>query len=313
MPAYILKRLAALIPLLLLVSVVVFLLLRVAQGDPAMAYLRLSRIPPTGEALAAVRRMLELDLPLWEQYVRWLARALAGDFGTSYVTGRPVLGEVLHYLPATLHLAGAALLLTMAVSVPLGVGAALHRDRPLDNAARALSFTGVSLPNFWLGFLLVWLFAVKLGWLPALGRGGPEHLVLPAVTLSLMSMGINTRLIRTSLLENMHARHIMYARARGLSERGVVWRHMFKNSLIPVLTSLGMHVGELLGGAVIVETVFAWPGVGRYAVSAVYNRDYPILQCFMLLMTAIFVLCNLAVDILYAWADPRIRLGGERA
>jgi nickel transport system permease protein len=309
--SYILRRLALLPVILLAVSLVIFAILRLAPGDPAMAYVRLSQIPPTAENLAMARETLGLTKPLPAQYALWLEKALRLDFGRSYVTGRPVMDEILYYLPATLELAGASLLITLGLSVPLGVAAALKRDTALDHLTRAVAFAGVSIPNFWFGFLLVWLFSVELGWLPPLGRGGVSHLLMPAASLALMSLAVNTRLIRASMLETMHHRYILYARARGVSERTVVWRHMFVNALIPILTATGMHVGELLGGAVVVESVFSWPGVGRYAVSSIYNRDFPVLQCFMLVMTTIFVVCNLAVDIAYAMADPRMRLGGQ--
>lgn len=311
MLSYILRRLAVLPVILLAVSLVIFAILRLAPGDPALSYLRLSQIPPTTENLAIARETLGLDKPLSDQYATWLTKAARLDFGRSYVTGRPVMDEILYYLPATLELAGASLLITLGLSVPMGVAAALKRDTALDHLTRAVAFAGVSIPNFWFGFLLVWLFSVELGWLPPLGRGGLSHLVMPAVSLALMSLAVNTRLIRASMLETMHHRFILYARARGVSEGTVVWRHMFVNALIPILTATGMHVGELLGGAVVVESVFSWPGVGRYAVSSIYNRDFPVLQCFMLVMTVIFVVCNLAVDIAYAVADPRMRLGGQ--
>ena len=311
MLSYILRRLAVLPVILLAVSLVIFAILRLAPGDPALSYLRLSQIPPTTENLAIARETLGLDKPLSDQYATWLTKAARLDFGRSYVTGRPVMDEILYYLPATLELAGASLLITLGLSVPMGVAAALKRDTALDHLTRAVAFAGVSIPNFWFGFLLVWLFSVELGWLPPLGRGGLSHLVMPAVSLALMSLAVNTRLIRASMLETMHHRFILYARARGVGEGTVVWRHMFVNALIPILTATGMHVGELLGGAVVVESVFSWPGVGRYAVSSIYNRDFPVLQCFMLVMTVIFVVCNLAVDIAYAVADPRMRLGGQ--
>lgn len=312
MARYILRRVLTLIPILLVVSVAVFLVLRLAKGDPAMAYLRMSNIPPTEQALVEARKELGLDKPVAVQYADWLKKALRLDFGRSYVTGRPVLEEILHYLPATLILAGAGLLLTLAVSVPLGVAAALGKDGFPDHLMRAFSFVGVSLPNFWLGLLLVLLFSVKLGLLPAMGRGGPAHMIMPVVTLSFMSIAINVRFLRAGLLENFKSRSVLYARARGVPERRITWVHVMRNSMIPVVTSVGMHLGEMLGGAVIVENIFSWPGVGRFAVQAVFNRDYPTLQCFILLMTVIFVLCNLCVDILYAFIDPRIRLAGER-
>jgi len=310
---YILRRIGMLIPILFLVSVVVFLMLRLAKGDPAMAYLRLSNIPPTTEALEEARYLLGLDLPVWEQYLRWIGKALQGDFGVSWVTGNPVLGEILYYLPATLKLTAAALFLTLALSIPLGVLAALRKDGPIDHATRAFAFVGVSMPSFWFAYLLIFVFAVTFKLLPPMGMGSVSHIIMPAMALALMSTAINIRFLRANMLENMHARSVLYARARGLSERRVIWGHVFRNSLVPVVTSIGMHLGELIGGAVVVEMVFAWPGVGRYAVMAIYNRDFPILQCFLLVMTSIFVLCNLLVDILYAWIDPRIRLQGDRS
>lgn len=310
---YILRRIGMLIPILFLVSVVVFLMLRLAKGDPAMAYLRLSNIPPTTEALEEARYLLGLDLPVWEQYLRWIGKALQGDFGVSWVTGNPVLGEILYYLPATLKLTAAALFLTLALSIPLGVLAALRKDGPIDHVTRAFAFVGVSMPSFWFAYLLIFVFAVTFKLLPPMGMGGVSHIIMPAMALALMSTAINIRFLRANMLENMHARSVLYARARGLSERRVIWGHVFRNSLVPVVTSIGMHLGELIGGAVVVEMVFAWPGVGRYAVMAIYNRDFPILQCFLLVMTFIFVLCNLLVDILYAWIDPRIRLQGDRS
>ncbi len=309
---FIVKRILVLLPILLLVSVVVFLILRLAKGDPAMAYLRMSNIPPTEQALVEARMELGLDKPIPVQYFDWLSKALRLDFGRSYVTGRPVLEEILHYLPATLVLAGAGLLFTLLASIPLGVVAALKKDRLPDHLLRAFSFVGVSIPSFWLGFLLVYAFAVKLGWLPTMGRGGPLHMIMPVVTLSFMSIAINVRFLRANLLENIRSRSTLYARARGVSERRIVWVHVMRNSMIPVVTAIGMHLGEMLGGAVLVENIFSWPGVGRFAVQAVFNRDYPVLQCFILMMTIVFVVCNLMIDILYAFIDPRIRLAGEQ-
>ena len=307
--AYIIRRLLLLIPMLLGMSVIVFCILHWGEGDPAMAYLRLSQIPPSAEALEEARRHLGLDQPLAVQYLEWLWKAARLDFGLSYVTRRPVLDDLLHYLPATLELAGTALALTLAVSLPLGIWAALRRDGWQDHLARGFAFFGVSIPNFWLAFLMVYLFSVKLHWLPALGRGGAEHLIMPAVALALMSTAINTRLVRLSMLEHLGQRFVLYARVRGVSERRIVLHDVLKNAGLPVITVLGMHVGELLGGAVVIESVFAWPGVGRYAVSAIYNRDFPVVLCFMLIMTIIFVLCNLLADIAAACLDPRI--GGE--
>lgn len=302
----------ALIPVMLLgVSAVVFLMLRLGRGDPALDYLRISQIPPTDEAIAKVRVLLGLDRPLIEQYLTWLWDAVRLDFGVSYVTRRPVLDEFLYYLPATLQLAAVALLVTLAVSLPLGIWAARHPDKLPDQIVRGIAFIGVSMPNFWLGFLLMIVFSVWLGLLPPLGKGGVAHMLMPVVAVSLMSLSINARMLRTSMLEAGGQRHVLYARLRGLSDGAVTRNHVLRNALLPIVTATGMHVGELIGGTLVVENIFGWPGLGRYAVSAIYNRDFPVLQCFVLMMTLIFVLCNLVIDIFYAWLDPRIRMFAE--
>ncbi len=310
---FVIKRLLLLIPILLGVSLAVFLLLRTGDNDPAMSYLRLSGIPPTDAALAEARQALGLDRPLPMQYLSWLGKAVRLDFGVSYVTGAPVTKHLLHYLPATLYLAAVSLLMTLALSLPLGVLAAVCKNGWPDRLGRLIAYLGVSTPSFWLGFIMILVFSVKLGWLPSMGVGGIEHVIMPAFSVALMSLCINARLIRGGMLEQMNARHILYARIRGVTEARVIGMHVLKNSLIPVITALGMHIGEILGGAVVAEVVFSWPGVGRYAVSAIYNRDFPVMQCFVLMMTVIFVLCNLLTDILYATIDPRIRLESEGA
>jgi len=307
------RRLLTLVPLLLIVSLVFFLMLRLGRGDPALDYLRLSQLPPTDAALALAREQLGLDQPLAAQYWSWLSGALRLDLGRSWSTGRPVLEEVLHFLPATLQLAGTALLLVVLVGLPLGLLAALYRDRWPDHLTRAIAFLGVSLPNFWLGFLLVLLFSVQLGWLPAMGREGPASIIMPAVATATMSACVTLRLMRSAVLGVLGERHLVFARARGLPRRTILGRHVVLNAMIPPLTALGLHVGELLGGAMVVEMVFAWPGLGRYALLAITNRDFPVLQGFVLVMTLVFVLCNLLVDLAYAWVDPRIRFGARAA
>lgn len=313
MAGFILRRLLLLPPILLAASVIVFLLLRLGPSDPAMDYLRLSRTPPSDEALAAARHMLGLDQPLFKQYSDWLLQALQLDFGASYALQRPVLPDMLNYLPATLQLAGLSLAITLAVSVPLGLWAARHRDSWPDQLVRLIAFVGVSAPNFWIGFLLVLVFSVQLGWLPPMGRGDWRHAIMPALAISLMSLSINARLLRASLLEAAGQRHVAYARLRGLPERMVERSHVLRNALLPVITATGLHIGELFGGALVIESIFGWPGIGRYAVSAIFNRDYPVIQCFILMMVAIFVICNLIVDVVYAWADPRTRVLMEHA
>jgi nickel transport system permease protein len=314
MISFIIKRVLLLIPILFFVSIIVFCILRFGNNDPAMSYLRLSNIPPTDEALVQARKELNLDKPILSQYTDWFLKAIRLDFGKSYVTKQPVINDILYYLPATLQLTFVSLLLTIMISISLGVLSARHPNSIIDNIGRCISFFGVSMPNFFLGFLLVYFFSVTFHLLPPMGKTGIQHFILPSITLSLMSIAILIRFVRTNMIEEMNHRYILYARARGVTEGRITWRHQFKSGMIPIITVLGMHLGELLGGAVVVETIFAWPGVGRYAVSAIYNRDFPVIECFLLIMTIIFVLCNLIVDILYAWIDPRVRYstGGSK-
>ncbi|WED21704.1 nickel ABC transporter permease subunit NikB [Vibrio sp. JC009] len=305
---FVLRRLL-LVPLLLwAVSLVIFLFLRLSGAEPALAYLRASNIPLSDTAVAEAERYLGLDKPIWQQYSDWMSGVLRMDFGNSYITGRPVLQDLTYFLPATLQLASFALMITLLLSVPLAIWAARYRDRWPDFTIRGLAFIGVSVPNFWLGFLLVMLFSIQLNWLPPMGFGGLKHMILPAVAISFMSLCINARLLRTSMLEVAGQRHVRYARMRGISARRVEQNHVLRNSLLPVVTAAGMHIGELIGGSLVVESIFGWPGVGRYAITAISNNDYPVIQCFTLMMTTIFILCNLVTDILYAWLDPRIRL-----
>ncbi len=304
---YLTRRLLLLIPMLLATSLLFFLLLHLGVGDPAMDYLRLSGVPPTPEMLASTRQLLGLNDPLVVQYWHWLINALQLDFGVSYATQRPVLDDLLYFLPATLQLSGLALLLIVTVSVPMGIWAARHRNQLPDNLVRFIAFIGVSMPNFWLAFLLVMLFSVRLQWLPAMGYGGWRYMLMPAVSIALMSLSINARLLRASMLEVAGQRHVTWARLRGVNPVQLERRHVLYNAAVPLTTALGMHIGELIGGTLIIESIFAWPGVGRYAVSAIFNRDYPVIQCFSLLMICVFVVCNLAVDVLNAWLDPRVR------
>ncbi|EKL3980015.1 nickel ABC transporter permease subunit NikB [Morganella morganii] len=311
MMRFIFRRVLLLIPMLLGTSLFIFLILRLGPSDPALDYLRLSKIPPTPQAVESARELLGLDKPVMTQYFHWLSDAVHLDFGISYATQKPVLPDLLYFLPATLQLAGLALALTIILSVPMGMLAARYREKWPDQLVRVIAFIGVSMPNFWLGFLLILLFSIHLGWLPPMGKGEAKHLIMPVIAISLMSLAINARLLRASMLEVAGQRHVRYARLRGLSEMTVERSHILRNAWLPVITAIGMHIGELLGGALIIESIFSWPGVGRYAVSAIMNRDYPVIQCFTLLMVVIFVLCNLVVDIIYAIADPRIRLSAE--
>lgn len=309
MISFIVKRLLLIIPIMFAVSLMIFMILRLNGTDAAMSYLNASGIAPTDEALSEARKALNLDKPVFTQYGIWLKNALYLNFGTSYITGRDVAADMAYYLPATLKLTGFALFLTLVLSVPLGIISAMCKDRAADYAIRFFSFLGVCTPNFWLGILLILLFAVKLNLLPPFGIGGVQYIIMPAFAVSFMSIAINARLIRTSMLEIKNQRHVSYARMRGISNMRVLLSHIFRNASLPIITALGMHLGELVGGAMVVENVFAYPGIGRYAVEAIVNNDYPVIQCFILVMSLAFIISNLIIDVVYALIDPRIRAG----
>lgn len=307
---YLLKRLLYLLPVLLGVSVITFGLLNLAPGDPAELILRAGGMEPTTEAVELLREELGLNEPLHIRYILWLAGALKFDLGISYRTGLPVSTEILQRVPATLELAFAALFLTVLLSLPLGILAALYRRALADHLTRFGALLGASMPSFWMGLLLIYIFAVKLGLFPVMGRGGLRHLVLPAVTLAFGMSATYARLLRASMLEVLGQDFIRVARAKGLSEKWVVGRHALKNALLPVVTMLGLSFGQLLGGTVIVESIFAWPGVGKYCLESIFNRDYPVVQGYVLFMALVFVLVNMAVDVSYRMLDPRVRLSG---
>ena len=312
MSNFVLRRLVLLIPVWLGITLLAFGLGRLAPGDPArLIAQQLADGPPTSAQVEQVRREFGLDAPLPVQYGRWIRNLLRGDLGQSFKTGGPVLRELSARFPATLQLAVAGLGVGLCIALPLGILAAVRRGSSVDHLSRVAALAGASLPSFWLGFLLIIVFAVKLRMLPVAGRGTIQHLVLPAVTLGFGMAAPLTRLTRSSMLEVLGDDYIQTARAKGLRERTVVLRHGFRNALIPVVTVAGMSFGHLLGGAVIVETVFAWPGVGKFVVDSILARDYPLIQGYVLFMGTLFVLINLAVDVMYAWLDPRIQLAGD--
>jgi peptide/nickel transport system permease protein/nickel transport system permease protein len=312
MGRFIVRRIISLVPVLLGISLLTFVLIHLVPVDPAEVYLRLSQIPPTDEAVAVIRAEMGLNKPLHQQYFDWLWKVVHLDFGRSFVTKKPVMAELLYYFPATLKLTAASLLIVLLISIPAGVFSALYKDTAFDQICRIFAFVGASMPSFWLGFVLIYIFSLELNLLPAFGRGTLAHLVLPASTLALGAAAVYTRLLRTSMLENLNQNFVLYARARGLKEKLIVVRHVFKNALIPLVIAFGMTLGHMLAGSVIVENVFAWPGVGRYIVSSIFNRDYPVIQAYALFMAVVFVLLNLFVDIICATLDPRIRLGGDK-
>jgi len=313
MQTYLARRLLFLPGLLVGISLISFSLLNLAPGDPAEILLRLQQpgAEAPREAVLALRQALHLDDPLPLRYGRWLYGAVHGDLGTSYRSGKSILHELGQRLPATLLLAVASLAMALALSLPLGIGAAVWRGSPLDGLSRCLGLLGTSVPSYVLALTLMWLLAVKLHWLPAIGYGDPQHLVLPALTLGAGVSASLMRLTRASLLDVLAQDYVRTARAKGVREGTVIGAHALKSALLPVVTVLGMSLGHLLGGAVIVETVFGWPGVGKYAVDAIFLRDYPVIQGFVLYMAVIFLCINLAVDLAYRWLDPRLHFGRQ--
>src|SRR6267142_696991 len=300
---YLVRRLVHTALVALGVVTLVFVALRLS-GDPASTML-------PGDAsvdeLRALRHTLGLDQPLTTQYVSFLWSAVRGDFGESFRHQQPAFGLVLERLPATLELAFAALLLAVVVALPLGILAAVYRGRVADVLAMSFAVVGQATPYFWMGIMLILVVSVELGWLPTSGRGGWQHLILPAVTLGTHFAASLARLTRTSMLEVLGQNFVTTARAKGLAEGSVMLRHALKNAAVPVVTLIGLQFGTLLGGAVVTETIFAWPGVGRLAVQSIFVRDYPVVQAGVLVLALSFVALNLLVDLLYGALDPRIR------
>jgi peptide/nickel transport system permease protein len=304
MKAYVLRRLWQSALTLVGVSVLVFVILRVVPGDPAKMLL------PDGAPQSAVdelNRQLGLHEPLYVQYGLFLRSVFRGDFGQSFQYRAPALRVVVERLAATVQLALAALLITVGIGVSLGIVAAVRRGTGYDYASTVLAVLGQSLPNFWLGIMLILLFGVALRWLPTSGFESWRHLILPAVTLAAFPMALVARLTRSSMLEILGRDFIRTGRAKGLAERAVILRHALRNAAVPLLTVLGLQIGTLLGGAVITESVFAWPGMGKLVVDAIFFRDFPVVQTVLILSATIFVVINLLVDLLYTVIDPRIR------
>lgn len=310
MSQYVARKLLSSILVLLGVSVAVFLILHLSPGDPA----RLLAGPEAYEEdIAAIRERLGLNDPLHVQYGRFLMGVLRLDLGTSFRTGRPVIQEIAARFPHTVELAVASLLWSLPVGIAIGVFAARRPNSPGDGLSMGMALLGVSMPTFWLGLLLMLFFSYHLGWLPASGRGGSpltweglRTIIMPALTLGSPAAAVFARITRSSMLQVLDLDYIRTARAKGLSERRVTYRHALRNALIPVITMAGLQFGSLLGGALVTEQVFAWPGIGTLLVNAIVSRDYPVVQGCILVIAAAFVLVNLAVDLLYSLVDPRI-------
>jgi peptide/nickel transport system permease protein len=313
--AFVGRRLLAVVPLLLIVTALVFSLILLLPGDAAVALVGLENA--TEEKLAAIRERLGLDQPLIVQYGRWLGRVLTGDLGTSFRTGEPVAEALLQRLPVTLGLAVASTAFGLLVGCPLAVLAAVRRGGALDACARGIAALGVALPNFWLGAMLVLVFALHLRWLPATGYvslaeepwTGTLHLLLPTVTLGASAVAEVTRQLRSGLQDVLASEYIRTARAKGLAERAVVAKHALRNALIPIVTIAALTINRIIGATVVVESIFALPGLGRMNLESVLNRDFPTLQGAVLLMAVLVIAINLVADVAYGWVDPRIRYG----
>jgi ABC-type dipeptide/oligopeptide/nickel transport system permease component len=301
---YISIRLLFALPALWLILTMVFLLAHIVPGDPVAQMLGEGA---RAEDLTQLRHALGLDLPLPVQYGRYVAGVLHGNLGESFRFQQPVLKVVSEHYPATLELAVVALLICALIGIPAGVLAAHKRGERTDHAVGVLTLFGLSVPNFALGPVLILFFSVVLGWLPVSGRGGISHLILPAFTLGAALAAILTRMVRTSVIEELSADYVRTARAKGVSESGVLFRHALRNALIPILTILGLQFGTLLAGTIVTESIFSWPGIGRLAVQAIGARDYPLLQGCILLIAVSYVFVNLLTDLVYALVDPRVR------
>jgi len=305
MTDYFLRRLAQMLPIALLVVTLVFSLIHLIPGDPVEMMLGEGAQRSEVEDL---RHQLGLDRPVIQQYGSFLVGLARGDLGRSLHFGEPVTRILASHYPATIELALASLLVALAIAIPLGIVAAFHRNRAIDHFSRFFSLLGVSLPNFWLGPMLILLFSIQLDLLPVSGRSGLASLVLPSITLGTAMAGLLTRMVRSSVVEELHKPYLATARAKGLSRRMAVYRHALKNASIPVVTIVGLQIGALLTGAIITETIFAWPGLGRLIIQSIRLRDYPVLQGGILAIALTYLLLNLLTDLVYAVLDPRIRL-----
>lgn len=306
MVGYIARRLLSLIPVLFGISLVVFFLMHLIPGDPVVLMVE----PGTpAEDMEIMRRQLGLDKPIYIQYFIWVGKMLRGDMGTSIYSNRPVREELTGPYLATIQLAVGGITVAILAGLITGIISATNQYSFMDSSSRVFAIFGVSAPVFWVGLLLMLVFSVKLGWLPTTGKGGLKHIILPAITLGTHSMAIISRMTRTSMLEVLRQDYVNTARAKGCREESVIWKHALKNSLIPVITVTGLQFGYLLGGAVITETVFAWPGIGQQIIISIALRDFPMVQGAVLLIATSFVFVNLLTDLLYSVVDPRIRHG----
>ena len=306
MKQYIFKRFLSLFPLLVLVTFLAFILIHLRASDPAEIALRVNQITPTDEMIQDMREELGLDQPFLVRYKNWIVDSIHGEFGTSYVNKKPVLKELQQAIPPTLQLAGVTLCIIVLFSVSIGILCSLFENRWQDRLLRSIIFLCSAMPSFWVGLLFMWLLSVKLGWLPTSGMSSPLSIILPAVTLSLTFLSTYVRLVRNNMVQNKHENFILYAKVRGLKQRSITWK-LFTNSIQSSLTAFGMSVPRLIAGTVVVENIFAWPGIGRLCVKAIFNSDFPVIQAYIFMMAVLFIVCNLLVDIAVVCIDPRLR------
>jgi peptide/nickel transport system permease protein len=290
------------------VSTLTFLLLRFSPGDPAYILLTVNDVPASEEALSSLRKELGLTESLWSQYVQWITNAFTWQWGTSYVSKEPVVEELFKRVPATIELAVASLLVMMSITIIFGISTAIYSNGWLDRMGRLMALLGSSIPSFWLGFLFIYIFSVQYGWLPSTGRSTWKHLVLPALTLGLGMGTVYARVLRTNMLEMMNQNFVKAAKARGLSIRYILVFQILKHAFLPIVTMLGTSFAFMLGGSIIVESIFSWPGLGRYIVEAINMRDYPVIQGYVIFASFLFVSIHIVVDVIYVWLDPRLRV-----
>ena len=307
---YLVKRLIGIFLTIIGVITILFLLLHAIPGDPARV---IAGLMASEEDVERIRHQLGLDKPIYIQYFTYLYRLLTLDLGVSARTQAPVIDEVMARLPNTVILAVVSLVMSVSIGIPLGILAALRRNTVIDMAVTGASLIGISMPVYWTGLLLISLFAVKLRWLPAGGYGSWKHIIMPSITLSLYLIAFVMRMTKSSVLDVLNQDYVKMAISKGLKRREILWRHVLRNALIPVVTITGLQFGNLLGGAVLTETIFAWPGMGRLIVDSIFSRDYPVVQGAIFVFALLFAFVNLVVDITYTIIDPRIRLGGQRS
>ncbi|GKU78819.1 nickel ABC transporter permease [Paenibacillus sp. L3-i20] len=307
-------RFVQLLFVMMIVSLVIFVLMKLAPGDPVLAILKANEGAVTISDQNAVRTELGLEMPLYKQFGSWLKGVVTFDLGRSYMNNRDVWDILMERLPATVSLTIGAFIVLLLISVPLGVLAAQHQGRLPDHISRFVALIGSSIPSFWLGLLLIYVFSYQLNWLPTMGKGSLSHLILPSITLGFVMAPEYIRLLRAGLLETLSEQYIRAARARGIAEWSIIMRHALQGALLPILSVFGMSIGSLMAGSVVTESLFGWPGLGSMAMEAITQRNYPLIQGYVLISGFFIVLANLAVDISYGLLDPRIRVGrGKRA